>query len=64
MTHKLFQNANFENRGTSIQIGILHVLLNILSISLPTRVHGTSMQKRVVMSSYVLKKINKMLVAG
>ena len=39
MTHKLCQNANFENGGTTIQIGILHVLLNILSISLLSRVH-------------------------
>ena len=40
MTHKLCQNANFENGGTTIQIGILDVLLNILSISLLSRVHG------------------------
>ena len=42
MTHKLCQNENFENGGTTIQIGILHVLLNILSISLLSRVHDTS----------------------
>ena len=41
-THKLCQNANFENGGTAIQIGILHVLINILSISLLFRVHDTS----------------------
>ena len=29
ITHKLCQNANFENGGITIQIGILHVLLNI-----------------------------------
>ena len=34
MTHELCQNVNFENGGTTIQIGILHVLLNILSLSL------------------------------
>ena len=42
MTHKLCQNANFENRGTTIQVSILHVLLNILSISSLPRVHDTS----------------------
>ena len=35
-------NASFENGGTTIQIGILHVLLNILSISLLNKVHDTS----------------------
>ena len=34
MTRKLCQNENFENGGIIIQIGILQVLLNILSISL------------------------------
>ena len=29
MTHKLCQNANFENGGTTIQVSTLHVLLNI-----------------------------------
>ena len=42
VTHKLCQNANFENGGTTIQIGILHVLLNILSISSLPRVQDTS----------------------
>ena len=41
MTNKLWQNANFENEGTTIQIDTLHVLINILSISLPSRVHDT-----------------------
>ena len=54
MTHKLCQNANFEKGGTTIQIDILHVLLNFLSISLLFFVDDTSgyfeMQKRVVMS--------------
>ena len=27
--HKLCQNANFENGGTTIQINILHILLNM-----------------------------------
>ena len=42
MTHKLCLNANFENGGTTIQTDIMHVLLNILSISLLSRVHDTS----------------------
>ena len=42
MTHKLCQNANFENGGTTIQISILHELLNVLSISSLPRVHDTS----------------------
>ena len=41
-THELCQNANFENGGTTIQIDILHVVINILSISLLSRVHDTS----------------------
>ena len=54
--------------GTTIQANILHVLWNILSISSLPRVHDMSvnleMQKRVVMSFFVLKKINKMQVVG
>ena len=42
VTHKLCQSANFENGGTAIQIGILHVLLNILTISSLLRVHDMS----------------------
>ena len=41
MTYELGQNANFKNGGTTIQMGILHVLLNMLSISLLSRVHDT-----------------------
>ena len=41
-THKWSQNAKFENGGNTIQMGILHVLLNILSISLLSRVNDTS----------------------
>ena len=41
MTHKLCQNANFENGGTTIQVSILHVLLDILSISSLPRVYDT-----------------------
>ena len=66
MTHKLCQNANFENGGTTIQIGILHVLLNILSISSLPRVQDTSgyFEMQIELSFYVMKKINKMQVAG
>ena len=67
MTNKLCQNANFENGGTTLKIGILHVLLNIFSISLLSRVHGVSdyfEMQRVVMSFYILNKMNKMHVAG
>ena len=42
MTNKLCQNANFKNGGTTIKMGILHILLNILAISLLSRVHDTS----------------------
>ena len=42
MTHKLCHNANFENGGTTIQVSILHELLNILSISSLPRVYDTS----------------------
>ena len=41
-THKLRQNANFENGGTAIQIGILHVLINVMSIFLLSMVHEAS----------------------
>ena len=41
MTFKLGQNANFKNGGTTNQMDILHVLLNMLSISLLSRVHDT-----------------------
>ena len=40
MAHKLCQNANFDNGSTTIQIRVLHVLLNILSISLLSMAHG------------------------
>ena len=41
MTYKLCKNANFKNGGTTIQMGILHLLLNIMPISLLLRVHET-----------------------
>ena len=42
MAHKLCKNANFENGGITIQVSILHVLLNILSIFSLPNVHDTS----------------------
>ena len=67
MTHKLCQNANFENGGTSIQVSILYVLLSICQY-LHFLGYMTCLSirdaKRVVMSFYALKKINKMQVAG
>ena len=42
MTQTLCQNTNFENGGTTFQIGILHALLNILSIALLSIVHDMS----------------------
>ena len=48
---KSCQNANFENGGTTVEMDILCVLLNILSISLLSRVYGMSgyykMQKQL-----------------
>ena len=67
MSHKLCQNAIFENGGTTIQVSILHVLLDNLSIPSLPRVHGTSVNfemQKVVMSCFVLKKTNKKQVAG
>ena len=61
MTYKLCQNANFKNRGTTIQMDFLHVLLNMLSISLLSRYMTGA--KSVVMSFYILKKNNEMQVA-
>ena len=39
---QIVPNANFENGGTTIQISILHEVLNILSISSLPKVHDTS----------------------
>ena len=54
MTHKLLQNADFENMGTTIQVSILHVMLNILSISSLPRVHDTSSISRCTKSSHFI----------
>ena len=54
MTYKKCQNANFKNGGTTIQMGILHVLLNMLSISLLSRVHDTSGYFEVKKCSHVI----------
>ena len=59
MTQKLCQNANFENGGTTIQIGILHVLLNILSISLLSRVHDTAGYFKMQKSSHVILRFEE-----
>ena len=42
ITYKLCQNANFKNGGAAIRMDILHVLLNMLPISLLSRIHDTS----------------------
>ena len=42
ITHKFCQNTNFENGGTTIQVSILHVLMNSLSISSLARVQDMS----------------------
>ena len=59
MTHKLFQNANFENGGTAIQVSILHVLLNRLSISSLQRVHDTSVNFEMQKSSHVILRFEE-----
>ena len=42
MTRKLCQNANYKNGSTTVQIVILHVPLNFLSISLLSMVQSKS----------------------
>ena len=67
ITHKLCQNAIFENDGTTIQVSILHELLNILSISSLPRIHDTSVNFKKQKSSHVILRFetkNKMQVAG
>ena len=54
MTHKLCQNANFENGGTTFQVSILHVLMNILSISSLSRVYDTSVNFEMEKGSLVI----------
>ena len=54
MTYKLCQNANFENGGTTIQMGILHVLLNMLPTSSLSRVDAKSGYLRCKKSSHVI----------
>ena len=58
MTYKLCQNANFKNGGTTFQMGILLVLLNILPLSILSRVQDRD-AKSVVMPFYILKKMKK-----
>ena len=59
MTAKLCQNANFVNGGTTIQVSILHVLLNILSISSLSRVHDTSVNFEMQKSSHVILRFEE-----
>ena len=59
MIHKWCQNANFENGGTTIQVSILHVLLNILSISSLPRVHDTSVNFEIQNSSNVILRFEE-----
>ena len=59
MTHKLCQNANFENGGTTIQVSTLHLLLNILSISSLPRVHYTSVDFEMQKEKYVILRFEE-----
>ena len=65
MTRTLCQNVNFENggTGTTIHVSVLHVL-NIFTAKGTWHVCQFRDAKRVVMSFYVLRKNNKMQVAG
>ena len=54
MTHKLCQKANFENGGTNIEIGIMHVLLNFFSISILFMVNDMSGYFKMQKSSHVV----------
>ena len=42
LSEKLSQYANFNNGSTTVQMGVQHTLLNILSISLLFIVNDTS----------------------
>ena len=68
VTHKLCQNAYSKNGCPAIQMGTLRVLFNILSIPLLSRVHNMSgyskIQKKVVLSFYISKKVKKMQVGS
>ena len=54
VTHKLCQNANFENWGNTFQTGILHVMLNILSTSSLSRVQESSDYYEMQKSSRII----------
>ena len=62
MAHKLCQNANFEKGGTTIQMGILHVLLIILSILLLSRVNGTSGYLEMQKTSHVIIRFRRKFI--
>ena len=64
MTHKLCQNANSENGGTTIQVSIMHVLFNIVSISSLPRVHDTSVNFDAKKSSHVILRFEKKNAGG
>ena len=59
MTKNFCQKANFENGGTTIQVGIMHVLLNNLSIALLSRLHGTSGYFEMQKSSHVILRFEE-----
>ena len=63
MRHKVGQNVNFENGGTTIQIGIER-FVNSPTAKVTLHVWLFLDAKRADMTLYVLKKNNKMLVAG
>ena len=59
MSSKLCRNANFENGGTTIQVSILRVLFNILSISSLQRVHYTCVNFEMQKSSHVILRFEE-----
>ena len=61
--HKLCQNANFENGGSTAACTVEH-FVNIFTAKGTWHVCQIRDAKKVVMSFYILKKINKMQVAG
>ena len=68
MTYKLCQDVNSENGGTTIQIGILHCtnehFANIFTAKDTGHVRLFRGAKQIVVSFYVVKKINIRQVAS
>ena len=62
--HKMLNFVNFENGATTIQRGIMHMLLNRLPIPCLSRIDDMSgyfeIQKTVVFLFKVLRTIDKM----